>query len=472
MVPEADRMSRHRALIRQSALLAAVALAKGCGDGTTPTVPPKPDPPRAATVIISPATAELTALGATAQLTGQVLDQSGQVMASATVTWSSSNVAVATVGTTGLVTAVGNGTATVTATSGGVSGMASVTVAQEVGAVAISPGTGTLIMGDTLRLEAAATDANGHVVPGAEFAWASSDTMVAAVDDAGLVTGIASGEAEVTATAGGMTGRAALTVVDPRPPPGPAPEGAVLPGTVWESADVITPSDPSVLDSVVYTGRGMRGFFDPFEDARRWRDDLVLFLFEAHYSGGATMEVQAHPAYGEADSALAAAKLFVAPIGRLPRVLINGGREVELSPTPTGGAGGTGCGKIYHWQGDLRRPDVWKADFVEEIALHEGSHAVLEDCGWEGCRIDCAGLGGSRSAQWRAAQAADSVFISAFARAHPDREDMAETLWAWFVSRCVPDRLHPEYKRRIDAGIPHRLAYFDRLGLDMRPWPC
>lgn len=252
-------------------------------------------------------------------------------------------------------------------------------------------------------------------MPGVEFAWASSDTLVAVVDDAGHVTSIGPGKTAVRAVAAEVTGQVELTVV--------APKGVVLTGTVWVSPDVITDADPSALDSVVYVGRGMRGFYDPFECERRWRDDLVVFLFEAHFAGGATMEVQAHTAYGEAESALAAARQFLPPMGRLPRMLIDGGREVELSPAPDYGAGGNGCGKIYHWGA---RADP--AGFVEEMALHEGSHAVLEDCGWDGCRIDRAGLGGSRSAEWRAAQAADSLFISAYARDNPESEDMAETL--------------------------------------------
>ncbi len=50
-------------------------------------------------------------------------------MSSATVTWATSEAAVATVSSTGLVTAVANGTVTITATSGSVSATASVTVA-------------------------------------------------------------------------------------------------------------------------------------------------------------------------------------------------------------------------------------------------------------------------------------------------------------------------------------------------------
>ena len=51
-------------------------------------------------------------------------------MASATVTWTTSDAAVATVSSTGLVTSVAVGTATITATSGSASATASVTVAQ------------------------------------------------------------------------------------------------------------------------------------------------------------------------------------------------------------------------------------------------------------------------------------------------------------------------------------------------------
>ena len=107
--------------------------------------------------------------------------------------------------------------ATIAVTAGSASGSATVTVAQEVSAVAVTPAADTVVTGDTLRLVAEAADANGHPVAGTEFEWASSDTLVALVDDAGLVTGVRVGEAEVTATAAAVTGRAALMVVAPAP---------------------------------------------------------------------------------------------------------------------------------------------------------------------------------------------------------------------------------------------------------------
>ena len=212
-------MRRKRHFIVLSAAIATVAWAAACGDGGTEPPAPPPDPPRPTTVTVNPATTELNALGATEQLTAEVRDQNGQVMAGAAVTWVSSSAAVATVSASGLVTAVANGTSTITATAGGVSGTATVTVAQEVSSVTVTPAADTLVEGDTLRLAAEAADANGHAVPGEEFAWASSDTSVVRVDGSGLITGVGAGVAEVTATSAGsgVMGRAALAVVAPMP---------------------------------------------------------------------------------------------------------------------------------------------------------------------------------------------------------------------------------------------------------------
>ena len=202
-------MSRHRTLIFAAATMSATLWALSCGDGATE---PPPDPPRPTTVTVSPATAELTALGATVQLRAQVLDQYGQVMAGAAVSWSSSTASVAPVDASGLVTAAANGTATITATAGSASGTATVTVAQVVSTVEVSPAADTVVERDTVRFEAEARDANGHAVAGAAFTWASGDRSVAVVDASGLVTGTGEGEVEVAATSSGVTGRAELVV--------------------------------------------------------------------------------------------------------------------------------------------------------------------------------------------------------------------------------------------------------------------
>ena len=121
-------MSFHRTLIRLSALLAVVALAKGCGDGESPSAPPMPEPARPTTVTVSPATHELTALGATVQLTAEAFDANGHRVAGAEFSWESSDPSVATVDAAGLVTGVAEGTATITASAGDVPGTTHIAV--------------------------------------------------------------------------------------------------------------------------------------------------------------------------------------------------------------------------------------------------------------------------------------------------------------------------------------------------------
>ena len=209
-------MSCHRTIIRLSAVLAVVALTKGCGDGDSATAPPTPEPARPTTVTVSPATHELTALGITVQLSAEVRDQNARVMAGATVTWTSSASSMATVDASGLVTAAGNGTATITASAGSASGSAVVTVMQSVASVEVSPSVYELTaLGQTVQLTAEAFDENGHAVAGAEFSWESSDAAVATVDAGGLVTAVAEGVATITASAGEASGSAVVPVMQP-----------------------------------------------------------------------------------------------------------------------------------------------------------------------------------------------------------------------------------------------------------------
>lgn len=84
-------------------------------------------PPVAASVQVSPGAATLTA-GDSTTLTATVKDASGNVISGAPVTWSSDNTAAATVSTTGVVKAVGAGTATITAKSGNASGTSTILV--------------------------------------------------------------------------------------------------------------------------------------------------------------------------------------------------------------------------------------------------------------------------------------------------------------------------------------------------------
>ena len=80
-----------------------------------------------ASVSVSPATASVQA-GQVVQLTATPKDANGSALSGRTVTWASSNVGVATVSGTGSVSGVAAGSATITATSEGQNGSASIAV--------------------------------------------------------------------------------------------------------------------------------------------------------------------------------------------------------------------------------------------------------------------------------------------------------------------------------------------------------
>lgn len=139
-----------------------------------------------------------------------VLDENGAEIADAPVTWTSGAVDVATVNGQGLVTAVNNGSAVITAQSGSLSASASITVSQVPVRIVIefpTTETGQVMLTDMgeLKLEATVQDRNGHPVAGAEVAWSSSDESVATVSDQGVVNEVSSGFTRITARSGDLS---------------------------------------------------------------------------------------------------------------------------------------------------------------------------------------------------------------------------------------------------------------------------
>src|SRR5256884_69608 len=152
--------------------------------------------------------------GQTVQLTATPRDANGNPLTGRVITWQSSNSAIASVNGSGLVTGVGaGGPVTMTATSEGQSGTASVTVTVAPGAaVTVRPGAGRVRAGQTVQLSAPLRDANGNIRRGRSVTWASNNTSVATVTGTGLVTGKVAGSATITATSEGQNGTAAITV--------------------------------------------------------------------------------------------------------------------------------------------------------------------------------------------------------------------------------------------------------------------
>jgi uncharacterized protein YjdB len=149
-------------------------------------------------VTLSPTTATLL-VGATQQLTSTVAPATAT---NKTVSYASSNTAVATVNTSGLVTAVAAGSATITVTTqdGAKTATCAVTVNATnvaVTSVSLSPTSASLSVGGTQQLTPTILPANAT---NKSVNYSSSNTAVATVNSSGLVTAVANGSATITVT--------------------------------------------------------------------------------------------------------------------------------------------------------------------------------------------------------------------------------------------------------------------------------
>ena len=193
-----------------AALVSAVALSvlSACGGGAT-----EPEPQEDLDAVLHPATLTFDALDQTAQLEAVVLDAAGDTVYRVDVVGTSSDPEVVTVDDGGLVTAVGQGSATLTTTAESVSGEVAVTVDQVVTDASMDATDATVDVGQTHDFAASGFDANGNPVGDATFTWSSSDESVATVDQDGVATGVASGSATIRAESGdGPFAEATLTV--------------------------------------------------------------------------------------------------------------------------------------------------------------------------------------------------------------------------------------------------------------------
>jgi hypothetical protein len=128
------------------------------------------------------------------------------------VTWSIADLTgtnVATVGVGGLVTAMNQGTATVTATSTEIAtlaGSTTVTVTVPcINSIAVTAPSTTVTHGNTLQFIATASTCNGPFVITNTATWTSSDTTKATIGSTGLATAITPGTTNITASSVGVT---------------------------------------------------------------------------------------------------------------------------------------------------------------------------------------------------------------------------------------------------------------------------
>ena len=205
--------------------------------------------PKLSSITVSPATSTIN-YGKTQQFTATATTTGGEtfVLQTGSVTWASSQFTVATIGATGLATAQAiTGSTGITAKAFGItSSPATLNVtAPAVASITLTPALISLPVGGTQVFTATAKDANGIVIPGVTFTWASSPPAIASVGPSGIATGAAIGTTGITAKSGSITSNvAALTVTDFTLTVLPITTGLIRPGTTNASSSFVVTITP------------------------------------------------------------------------------------------------------------------------------------------------------------------------------------------------------------------------------------
>jgi uncharacterized protein YjdB len=206
--------------LRAPIVLVCLSLLVGCGAGSLgpgvggPSPGPSPGPSRSlVSIAITPANAALL-LGALQHFTatGTYSDHSSEDITES-VTWSSSDISVASIAGGGLATALTLGSVTISATSGSVTGSTTVNVQSAVlSSITVRPVNKKIVPFTSQQFQAIGTytDGSTHNVTG--LSWTSSDTAVATIGGSGRAKALTPGSTTITATLGSISGLTTLDV--------------------------------------------------------------------------------------------------------------------------------------------------------------------------------------------------------------------------------------------------------------------
>ncbi len=210
------------ASVTDDGLVTAVAAGEAritatAADGTTgtATVTVTSTAPVVAAINVTPPR-HTAAPGGRFRLVARAVDAGGLVLGDRVLAWSSSDSAVATVTSQGEVSALGVGTATITAATDGREGSAEVTVAPaRVGRIVLGRSTLVMEVGASYGMQATVADEQGRPLGDRLVTWESTDPTVANVTPDGTVRALAPGRADIVARSEDQSTRATLTVIAP-----------------------------------------------------------------------------------------------------------------------------------------------------------------------------------------------------------------------------------------------------------------
>ena len=275
-------MSFHNRRVILSTLLATVATLSACDNADAPTVNSaalSASDVLAARVASTPATLSVSE---SASLVSNSRFVQNCISEGRTLVWTSTAPSVVSVDADGVATGLRVGSAKIVATYKKRADTITVSVvSQSAASVKLTASNTSLTVGQTATLTVVVRDASGAIVPQPSVAYSSSAVAVASVSQAGIVSAVASGNAVISASVGGVSDNVSISVTGgSAPAPAPPPSGAT----------VQPPQRPTILNPVYPRVTGTSWVLNPGDNLQTYlnkanRGDEIVLPAGATFTG-------------------------------------------------------------------------------------------------------------------------------------------------------------------------------------------
>ena len=226
-------------------------------------------------------------------------------------------------------------------------------------------------------------------------------------------------------------------------------------GTIFITGNIITSSDNSVYDSLVYKGTDNRLMYDRRNGGAFINNNP--FLYDAYFSDGLVTEIQVNSEFS-VDQSLLEAEKYSFLIGQLSKGLR---KHVETMWIHKGieAYGGGNNNILVHTGMSESYEKHYTGNIIEETLIHEAAHTSVDAYVYPD-RL-------TNGEEWIKAVDKDNCYISDYARDYPYREDLAELMPLYIAVKFFPGRISEDDRNKILSCCINRILYLDSLSLDL-----
>ena len=225
-------------------------------------------------------------------------------------------------------------------------------------------------------------------------------------------------------------------------------------GTIFITGDIITSSDKSVYDSLVYKGTDKRLMYDRRNGGAFINNNP--FLYDAYFSDGLVTEIQINSEFS-VDQSLLEAEKYSFLIGQLSKGLR---KHVETMWIHKGieAYGGGNNNILVHTGMSESYEKHYTGNIIEETLIHEAAHTSVDAYVYPD-RL-------TNGEDWIKAVDKDNCYISDYARDYPYREDLAELMPLYIAVKFFPNQISEDDRNKILSCCINRILYLDSLSID------